>query len=168
MLEERGATESSPLVGFFPGASQPRRRWPLERFAQVASRLEIDEGARIAVFVGPEEAAVARQMRDAFSSSALVLEGLTLSQLASATAKLDLLISNDTGPMHLAAAVGTSVLLLLGAPVRERYWFGPVGEHHRALIRPKLSEINVAEVYGTACPMLQVQRRNGVRTARKT
>ena len=97
MLEDHGATGNSPLVGLFPGASQPRRRWPLDRFVQLASRLETNDGARIVVFLGPEEAAVAQQMRDAFSSSALVLDGLTLAQFASVAARLTLLISNDTG-----------------------------------------------------------------------
>ena len=56
--------------------------------------------------------------------------------------------------MHLAAAVGTPVLLLLGAPVRGPYWFGPVGEHHRTITRPSLLQISAAEVYGVARSML--------------
>ena len=154
MLEERGATESFPLVGLFPGASQPRRRWPLDRFVQLASRLETNDGARIVVFLGPEEAAVAQQMRDAFSASALVLDGLTLAQFASVAARLSLLVSNDTGPMHLAAAVGTPVLML-GARVKGPYWFGPVGEHHRIVAPATLAQATVAEVYATAHSMLQ-------------
>jgi ADP-heptose:LPS heptosyltransferase len=154
MLAERGVAPEAMLVGLFPGASQPRRRWPLERFAELAWRLEKNDGARMVVFLGPEEAAVAGTIRAAFSSSALVLEGLTLSQLASAAARLKLLVSNDSGPMHLAAAVGTPILLLLGAPVRGPYWFGPVGEHHRIVIRRKLLEIKVDEVYAAARSML--------------
>jgi ADP-heptose:LPS heptosyltransferase len=152
-------------VGLFPGASQPRRRWPLERFAELASRLEQNEGVRIVVFLGPEEAAVAGQVRAAFSPSALVLDGLTLSQLASAAARLRLLVSNDSGPMHLAAAVGTPVLLLLGAPVRGPYWFGPVGEWHRIVIRRNLLEIAVAEVYAAARAMLLGSARRVVDSA---
>jgi ADP-heptose:LPS heptosyltransferase len=154
LLRERGVGEDARLVGLFPGASQPRRRWPLERFAELAARLEKNEGARILVFLGPEEAAVAEQMRAAFSGSALVLEGLSLSQLASATARLNLLVSNDSGPMHLAAAVGTRVVLLLGAPVRGPYWFGPVGDRHRIVTRSSLLDISVREVYAAASAML--------------
>jgi lipopolysaccharide heptosyltransferase I len=154
MLEERGVEPDSRLVGLFPGASRPDRRWPLERFAALASRLEKNDGARMVVFLGPEEAAVAGRVRAAFSASALVLDGLTLSQLASASARLELLVSNDSGPMHLAAAVGTPVLLLLGAPVRGPYWFGPVGEHHRIVIRRNLLAITEAEVYAAARSML--------------
>ena len=155
MLAERAVAADDTLVGLFPGASQPRRRWPLERFAELASRLEKNDGARIVVFLGPEEAAVAGTIRAAFSSAALVLEGLTLSQLASAAARLKLLVSNDSGPMHLAAAVGTPILLLLGAPVRGPYWFGPVGEHHRIVIRRNLLEMKVDEVYAAARAMLR-------------
>ena len=164
MLEERGAAGASSLVGLFPGASQPNRRWPLERFAELASRLEKD-GSRMVVFLGPEEMSVADQMHAAFSSSALVLDGLTLSQLASMAARLNLLISNDSGPMHLAAAVGTPVLLLLGAPIPGPYWFGPVGERHRIIARKSLAQITVAEVYATARSMLQAAARNPLRLA---
>jgi ADP-heptose:LPS heptosyltransferase len=160
MLNERGVGADAVLVGLFPGASQPRRRWPLERFAELASRLEKNDGARIVVFLGPEEAEVAGQVRAIFSASALVLDRLTLSQLASAAARLRLLVSNDSGPMHVAAAVGTPVLLLLGAPVRGPYWFGPVGDDHRILIRRTLADISVAEVYAVAHAMLQESGRS--------
>jgi ADP-heptose:LPS heptosyltransferase len=165
IFEERGVASDAALVGLFPGASQPRRRWPLERFVELASRLEKSEGAGIVVFLGPEEAAVAGAVRAAFSRSALVLDGLTLSQLASAAARLELFISNDSGPMHLAAAVGTPVLLLLGAPVRGPYWFGPVGEHHRIVIRRNLREIAVAEAYAAARSMLPGSARRVVDSA---
>jgi ADP-heptose:LPS heptosyltransferase len=164
ILEDHGATGNSPLVGLFPGASQPRRRWPLDRFVQLASRLETNDGARMVVFLGPEEAAVAQQMRDAFSSSALVLDGLTLAQFASVAARLNLLISNDTGPMHLAAAMGSPVLML-GARVHGPYWFGPVGEQHRIVARATLAQATVAEVYAAARSMLQAAARNPGRLA---
>jgi hypothetical protein len=45
-------------------------------------------------------------------------------------------------------------VLLLGAPVRGPYWFGPVGERHRIIIRSRLAEITAREVYETACAML--------------
>jgi ADP-heptose:LPS heptosyltransferase len=154
ILQERGLAAEQPLVGLFPGASLPQKRWPLERFAELASLLEHHDGARMVLFLGPEEITMARQVRSAFSSAVIVLDGLTLSQLASATARLALLVSNDTGPMHLAAAVGTPVLLLLGAVVRGLYSFGPVGEHHRTITRPTLLQIAAAEVYGAARSML--------------
>jgi ADP-heptose:LPS heptosyltransferase len=157
LFAERGVTAGAALAGMFPGASQPRRRWPLERFVELAARLEQNEGARVVVFLGPEEAAVASKIRSAFSASSLVLDRLTLSQLASAAARLDVLVSNDSGPMHLAAAVGTPVVLLLGVRVQGRYWFGPVGESHRTVIRPTLAQITVAEVHATVRAVL---RRN--------
>jgi ADP-heptose:LPS heptosyltransferase len=157
-LREHGVTADARLVGMFPGASQPNRRWALERFAEVAARLEKQDGARIVVFLGPEEAPVAAEMRAAFSSAAIVLDRLTLSQVASAAARLRLLISNDSGPMHLAAAVGTPVVLLLGAPVRGPYWFGPVGERHRILLRSRLTDISAREVYEMAREMLREEK----------
>jgi ADP-heptose:LPS heptosyltransferase len=144
-----------PLVGFFPGGSLAAKRWPLERFAQLSKALEEKANTRTIVFLGPEESAITERARSLFSSGASVLDTLTLSQLASAAARLDLLISNDTGPMHLAAAVGTPVLLLLGAPIREPYWFGPLGKQHRVFIRRSHAEITVTDVLKTARSMLK-------------
>ena len=110
---------------------------------------------------------MAQQVRASFSPEAIVLDGLTLSQLASAAARLNLLVSNDTGPMHLAAAVGAPVLLLLGTTLRGPYWFGPVGEEHRMIVRPTLLQITAAEVYGVAHSMLQASRRDAQRLAQK-
>jgi ADP-heptose:LPS heptosyltransferase len=155
LLQDRGATGEQPLVGMFPGASLPQKRWALERFAEVAARLERNDGARIVVFLGPEEAALGSQVHAAFSPATLVLDRLTLPQLASAAARLVLLISNDTGPMHIAAAVGTPVLLLLGAAVRGPYWFGPVGERHRTLKSATLEQLGGGGVYSAARLMLR-------------
>jgi ADP-heptose:LPS heptosyltransferase len=158
MLQEHGASGEQPLVGMFPGASLAQKRWGSERFAEVAARLERNEGARVVVFLGPEEAAVGSQVRAEFSPATIVLDRLTLSQLASAAARLVLLISNDTGPMHIAAAVDTPVLLLLGAAVRGPYWFGPVGERHRILTSATLEQMTVDDVYSAARIMLRAFR----------
>jgi heptosyltransferase-2 len=160
MLEGRGVSGDLPLVGLFPGGSRPFKRWPLERFAEFASLLERNEGARTVVFLGPEETEMALRMRSAFSPAALVLDELTLSQVASVAARLNLFVSNDSGPMHLAAAVGTPVLLLLGAPIPGPYWFGPVGEQHRIMVRKSLAQISVAEVYAAARSMLRAGARS--------
>lgn len=144
----------APLIGLFPGASLAAKRWPLERFADLARRLQQD-GAAIVVFLGPEEADLAGPARRLFSPPTTLLDRLTLSQFVSAAAKLDLFVSNDTGPMHLAAAAGAPVLLLLGAPVREPYWFGPVGPRHRIIIRRSHADISVGEVYRLARRMTE-------------
>jgi ADP-heptose:LPS heptosyltransferase len=168
MLLGRGAASNRPLVGLFPGASTPLKRWPLARFAQLGRRLEEHDGARVILFAGPEESAMLEHLRASFSPGTILFDRLSLTQLASAAARLDLFVSNDSGPMHLAAAVGAPVLLLLGASVRAGYWFGPVGQKHRVLVRPSLLQITAGEAHAMARSMLQAGEHKSSQLARFT
>jgi ADP-heptose:LPS heptosyltransferase len=73
LLEERSAEEAWPLVGLFPGASTPLKRWPLEYFVDLAQRLEVRDGARIVLFLGPEESAMSAQVRAAAVGTPVLL-----------------------------------------------------------------------------------------------
>lgn len=98
-------------IGIFPGSNAPARRWSAERFAQLAQRLS--EDAEVLVFGGPEERALTRQVA---GDVAVDLGGhTTLPVLAAGLACCDLVISNDSGPLHLAAAVGTPTISFWGA-----------------------------------------------------
>src|SRR5215472_1243769 len=129
LLQKEKADVGAPLIGLFPGAGHPSRRWPLERFAELADYLVRNDAVRPIVFLGPEERSMARGIKKAFPASTIVFDRLTIPQLAAAQARLAVFISNDTGPMHVAAAVGTPVVLLLDRRAPESYL--PVGaEHH--------------------------------------
>jgi ADP-heptose:LPS heptosyltransferase len=145
ILKKSKADSGTPLVGLFPGAGHSSRRWPLERFAELAEFLIRNDQVRMVVFVGPEERALVSQMRSLFPASTIILERLSVSQLASALARLAALVSNDTGPMHIAAAVGTPVVLLLDKRAPDTYL--PLGEHHRTIYNNLISEISVEEAY---------------------
>jgi ADP-heptose:LPS heptosyltransferase len=95
------------LVAVHPGATDPRRRWPPERFAAVADRL-----GRPVVITGSEaERDLAERVAAAMRRPAAVLAGkLSLGGLAALYERCDLLVSNDTGPRHLAGAVGTATV----------------------------------------------------------
>jgi ADP-heptose:LPS heptosyltransferase len=97
----------APLVVLQPGATDPRRRWPAERFAAVGDALAAD-GACIAVNGGPDERALVAEVVRAMRAPVLDLtDSLSLRALAALLAHAKLVISNDTGPLHLAQAVGT-------------------------------------------------------------
>jgi ADP-heptose:LPS heptosyltransferase len=81
---------------------------------------------------------------------------LTIPQLASAQARLTLFISNDTGPVHIAAAVGTPVVVILDRP--DRHSFTPVVEPSRLICGPAITEIPVAQVYSAAHELLAASR----------
>ncbi|MEA2596385.1 MAG: hypothetical protein QOF01_2854 [Thermomicrobiales bacterium] len=100
--------DSRPLAALNPGASDPERRWPAEKFAVVGDALT-EIGARVVVtgagFDGSLAATIQRAMR---CPSEDTTGRLSLGGLAGLLARCTLVVSNDTGPLHLAAAVGTA------------------------------------------------------------
>jgi ADP-heptose:LPS heptosyltransferase len=115
-------------IGIFPGSNASSRRWAPERFAEVARRLEA-VGHRVVVFGGPGEADLTRSVA---GTLALDLGGRTdLPLLAAGLASCRLVVSNDSGPMHLAAATGTRVVAIWGAG--EPRETGPLGSGHQVL-----------------------------------
>src|SRR5207302_6124469 len=95
ILRKAKADAGAPLVGLFPGAGHPGRCWPLERFAELADFLIRNDGVRPIVFAGPEERSLVPRMHELFPS-ALILDRLTISELASALARLSVFVTNET------------------------------------------------------------------------
>ena len=156
LLKKEKAQSGELLVGLFPGAGHAGRIWPLERFVEVADHLIRNDRVRVIVFAGPEERAIVPQMKTMFPAKTIVFDRLTLGQLVSAQARLTLFISNDTGPVHVAAAVGTPVIVLFDRP--DPHSYTPVGEQHRIIFSPSVHQISVAEVYRTAHELLAISR----------
>jgi heptosyltransferase-1 len=152
ILIKAKADAGAPLVGLFPGAGHPSRRWPLEQFASLADFLIRNDEVRVLVFVGPEERAFIKDIRKQFPPSIVILEQLTIPQLAAAQARLAAFVSNDTGPMHIASAVGTPVVLLLDKRAPESYL--PQGDRHRVIYNSVIEDITVDEVYAATRSIL--------------
>jgi len=117
VLASAGYTDEvdRPLVVLNPGAQKASKRWPAERFAAVADALAAD-GAAVAVSGAPAERAVLDHVIEAARAAILDLPaaGLGLAALKPLLARTSLLITNDTGTRHIAAAVGTPVVSLFG------------------------------------------------------
>lgn len=156
LLKKEKAESGSPLIGLFPGAGHPSRRWPLEQFAELAEYLIRNDGVRPIVFAGPEERALIPQIRKLFPRSAIILDRLTIPQMAAAQARLAAFVSNDTGPMHVAAAVGTPVVLLLDRRAPKSYL--PLGSQHRVIYSSTIPNIEVDEVYAATRSVLAAGR----------
>jgi ADP-heptose:LPS heptosyltransferase len=102
-----GVGGSGLVVGFQLGASSVARQWPVARFARVASLLSERLGIVAVLVGGAAEKPLAAQFRQCFNGPCLDLVGATsLPLLAAVTARLSLLVSNDTGTLHLAAGLG--------------------------------------------------------------
>lgn len=118
------ATPAQPLVVLQPGASHVHKRWHPERFAAVGDAFA-DRGAQVAVNGGPDEARLTQQVCRAMRAPAIDLAGrLSVGGLAALLARARLLVSNDTGPAHLARAVGTPTVTVFW--VGNARSFGPL------------------------------------------
>jgi ADP-heptose:LPS heptosyltransferase len=126
------------MVGLIPGASHPARCWPPQQLTRTALNLLENRSCHFFMFGSPGEVplgeAILRQMPEETTTS--LLGRTTPAVLAAYLKRLDLLITNDTGPMHLAAAVGTPTVALFLASARVQDT-GPVGKGH-VVIEPRL------------------------------
>ncbi|MCC6574332.1 MAG: lipopolysaccharide heptosyltransferase II [Planctomycetes bacterium] len=112
--------EGGPLVIIAPGAAfGPSKLWPAERFAEVARALR-EGGARVMLSYAPGEEDTVARVQTGLKSPLVTSRGLNLGVLKALVARASLVISNDTGPRHLAVALGRPVLCLMG-PNDPRY-----------------------------------------------
>jgi ADP-heptose:LPS heptosyltransferase len=158
---DASAGSDAPLVGIFPGAGHPSRRWPIERFAELAWMLERNDSVRTVLFAGPEERQLVRDAQRKFPPSTIVLDRLTVPQLAAAAERLSVFVSNDTGPMHIAAAVGTPVVILMQHhPMFNCYI--PPGERHRVVAARTIDAITVDLAYAAARAAFTTERASSL------
>ncbi len=119
-----------PFALLNPGANNPAKRWPAARFAKVADHLAAHHGLRVLVSGSPAESEVVEAVVDAAASDPVPLAGRTsLGGLKALCAASRILITNDTGPRHIAAALGAPVVSLFG-PTDTRWTLihAPAGE----------------------------------------
>ena len=121
-----------PRIGLLPVSRWPSKNWPPAGFVEVARRLQDTVGAAIYLLGGPGDVEVCRSIADQLNGDTQVLAGRThMVQLGGILGGLDLLISNDSGPVHMAAAIGTPTLVVFGPTDPART--GPYGTIHRVV-----------------------------------
>lgn len=139
--EARELVEAGPFAVLHPGATAERRRWPAARFAAVGDALAA-EGLRVVVTgTEPERALVAAVRGQMRARSVDACATLSLRGLCGLLCEASVVVSNDTGPLHLANAVG--------APTVGIFWIGNVingAPLYRARHRP-------LPAFGTECPV---------------
>jgi len=149
-----------PFALINPGAAWPNKRWPPERFGEVAAFLRDVRGLPSFVLWGPGEEGLAGAVVETSAGAARVAPPTGLSDLLALSRAATLMISGDTGPLHIAAAAGTPTVSLFGPtdPHRNGPWspddvaisrFGACGCHYERRCRKPswcLESIEVAEV----------------------
>jgi heptosyltransferase-2 len=133
--DEIGVTDGERAVGIMPGAAYgPSKRWPAHRFIAVGRLLADDHGCRVLVFGNKDETQLCEKVAAGIGQRAINMGGKTsIPRLATMLHKCSLVICNDSGGMHLAAAVRTPVVAVFG--VTDPTKTGPIGDHHRLVYR---------------------------------
>ena len=179
-LSAAGIASQDILIGVNPGSTYgAAKRWPAERFAQTVNRLlrhcqdSLGVPARVVVVGARGEEALGQVVAGAVEGNALVLSGkTTVRELMAVTERCRLFLTNDTGPMHVAAAFNVPVVAIFG-PTDWRMT-SPFGQAHRLLRQPVdcapcllrecpidhrcMTGVTVQEVYDAAVKQLQVAK----------
>ena len=112
-----------PLVAIAPGAAHETKRWPIEHWIELVRRITAT-GADVVVLGGPDDAGAARTIVDAAGDNVGGVAGLLgLQETGAVIRRAEVLISGDTGVMHMATGVGTPVVALFGPTVRQFGFF---------------------------------------------
>jgi heptosyltransferase-2 len=140
-----GGRRLRPIVLLNPGAQNPAKRWPAERFARLADVLTRDADVQVAVTGSPGEREVlAAVVRSAHAPVANLAEhGLTLGALKGAVAAADLVVTNDTGTRHVAAALETPAVTLFGPT--DPGWTTIDAPLERVIVAPEALDATAAE-----------------------
>jgi heptosyltransferase-1 len=126
------SSATQPVVLINPGAGWGAKRWPIERYAAVAREL-VSRGRRVLVNAGPGEEPIASVIVEATQGAATLLSP-SLENLIAVTRRVDLVIAGDTGPLHLACALGKPVVGIYGPTDPSRN--GPFGTRFKVLRHP--------------------------------
>jgi ADP-heptose:LPS heptosyltransferase len=116
------------LLGIHPGARNAMRQWGDANFAAVAQRLKSHFPVKVLWFQDPN------QETEILDRSQVLPLALPLREFMAVLKRCQLLICNDSGPMHIATAIGVPVVAIFGPT--EPAWFGPLGPNNRVVIQP--------------------------------
>ncbi|KPJ53003.1 hypothetical protein AMJ39_06245 [candidate division TA06 bacterium DG_24] len=130
-----GLPRGAPIVGLAPCGGWAAKRWPLRSFAILGDELA-RRGYAIVLLWGPGELESGRELSQRMREDAWIIPQVGLKSLGAIMECCQLVVANDSGPMHIAAAVGTRVLGIFGPTDHELQ--GPWGPRHRVVWKKEL------------------------------
>ena len=155
-LQREGLSSDRPLMIAHPGAGWETKRWDTARYAVLGdSWVEMSGGSLLFTWGSEEEEATVRRVVAAMHGGATVAPRTSLRQLSALLRRADVFVGGDSGPLHLAAALGVRCLAIIGAtdPLRN----GPWGEGHEVLHH----RLACSGCYGRTCPDIECLDRIG-------
>lgn len=148
MLEREWVSPEQILVGFVLGASNRwiTKQWPLENFIELSRRLSNGLGARVVLIGSADDRVLADQFKEQCNIPAVDFVSHTdLDELSALVKRLNVLVTGDSAPMHIAAAVKTPIVALFGPTNPERHV--PPGKGHTVLYK----QVKCSPCYRTTC-----------------
>ena len=132
LLEEYSCSPRETIIALHPGASRKIKEWDIERFAKLSYLLAIKYGSRVIIISGPKEKNFGQNsIAKLFNSKAIFIAHYNIKELSALLEKCDLFIGNDSGPLHLAAALGLPTVSIFGPS--DHLISGPYGEKHKVV-----------------------------------
>ena len=159
LLKDAGIENNDNLVALHPWTSDPIKQWPLQNFFELAKRLIREDDIRVIIIGGKDELTKSIGFFKNIDSNLINLTArTTLTQLAALLKKCKVLISGDSGPVHLACAVGAKVLAIFrnDIPGKSARRWGPWGKGHIIIKKDKLCDITVVEVFDKVKEVLNI------------
>lgn len=136
ILEENNINSEDLVIGLAPGAIYgPAKRWPKERYAEIADKIINEYQAKVIIFIGPMERALGYEIEKIMFNKPIILNcDDSLLGTAALIKRCNLFITNDSGLMHIAAAVKTKIIAIFGSTSSD--WTGPYGNGHIVVKKP--------------------------------
>lgn len=159
ILERAGIREQETLAILNPGGNNPAKRWPPERFAAIARFLTNTRGMRVLINGSPGERELVRQIATLADCRCVELPalGISIGALKAIVRRSSLMVSNDTGPRHIAAAFGVPLVSLFG-PTDHRWTTIPAPAGEVVITAdPTLPETELANDHPERCAIENIQ-----------
>lgn len=138
------------FIAIHPWTSDTAKQWPVENFYNLTKKLRTELNMQVVVVGGREELGRSREIFGDIADSVINMTGMTtLKELVGLLKKSRLLISGDSGPVHLACCLGVPVIALFRGdiPAKAARRWGPWGDGHTVIEKNNLTEITVEEVF---------------------
>ncbi len=161
-MVERMSRTGVRRVALHAGAGKPPNRWDVAAFAALSELLHDRLGADLFITEGPMDHEVIERLAALLTVPFVRVRNSAISFVAAFLRQMDVVVTNDTGIMHLAAAVGTSTLSLFG-PTDPLQW-APLGKNHRFILGRggDINTIEVSKVFDSVMKLMKISKdRNG-------
>jgi lipopolysaccharide heptosyltransferase II len=120
-----------PIIGVHPGAFYPTQRWPSKYFSELIRSIQINGEHDVIVFGGPGDTVIVDEILSGLDHNPQICTGSDLRRFAAILSRCSILICNNSGPLHIASALGIPTISFMGPTVKE-IW-SPIGHMHRVL-----------------------------------